>query len=130
MDPLKEKFYQKSVALKADIKNILKDNGDKKVDEVTVEPLIGGMRSVRTRDGVIAPCAKPLCCSKRRWLPRARGQADAQGQHARACQGLALGLRAQEPRPDRLSARQRAHARPPTDGRVAYVHVFARATAT
>ncbi len=48
MDPLKEKFYQKSVALKADIKSILKDHGDTKVDEVTVEQLIGGMRSVKS----------------------------------------------------------------------------------
>ncbi len=48
MDPLKEKFYQKSVALKADLKNILKDHGDKKVDEVTIDQLIGGMRSVKS----------------------------------------------------------------------------------
>ncbi len=48
MDPLKEKFYQKSAALKAEIKSILKDHGDKKVDEVTIEQLIGGMRSVRS----------------------------------------------------------------------------------
>ncbi|MBC7885898.1 MAG: citrate (Si)-synthase [Saprospiraceae bacterium] len=48
MDPLKEKFYQKSVSLKAEIKTILKDYGENKVDEVTVEQLIGGMRSVRS----------------------------------------------------------------------------------
>lgn len=48
MDPLKEKFRQKSAALKAEIKTMVKDHGDKKVDEVTVEQLIGGMRSVKS----------------------------------------------------------------------------------
>ncbi|MBK9737297.1 MAG: citrate (Si)-synthase, eukaryotic [Saprospiraceae bacterium] len=48
MDPLKEKFFEKSASLKADIKTILKDHGDKKIDEVTIEQLIGGMRSVRS----------------------------------------------------------------------------------
>ena len=48
MDPLKEKFIEKSASLKADIKAILKDHGDKKIDEVTIEQLIGGMRSVRS----------------------------------------------------------------------------------
>ena len=47
MDPLKEKFYQKSKALKEEIKNILKEKGDVVVDQVTVEQLIGGMRSVK-----------------------------------------------------------------------------------
>ena len=45
MDPLKEKFYQKSAALKAEIKSIVKEHGDKIVDQVTVEQLIGGMSS-------------------------------------------------------------------------------------
>jgi citrate synthase len=48
MDLLKEKFYQKSVALKAEIKSILKDHGDKKLDEVTVDQMVGGMRSVKS----------------------------------------------------------------------------------
>ncbi|MFZ1751526.1 MAG: citrate (Si)-synthase [Saprospiraceae bacterium] len=48
MDPLKEKFYTKSVDLKAEIKNIVKDHGDKIVDQVTVDQLIGGMRSVKS----------------------------------------------------------------------------------
>jgi citrate synthase len=48
MDPLKEKFYAKSAALKVEIKAILKDHGEKKVDEVTIDQLIGGMRSVRS----------------------------------------------------------------------------------
>ena len=48
MDPLKEKFYQKSASLKAEIKNIVKDHGETIVDKVTVEQLIGGMRSVKS----------------------------------------------------------------------------------
>ncbi len=48
MDLLKEKFYQKSQAVKAQIKDILKEHGTKKVDEVSVEQLIGGMRSVKS----------------------------------------------------------------------------------
>ena len=48
MDPLKEKFYQKSVALKADIKSIVKEHGDKIVDHVTIEQLIAGMRSLKS----------------------------------------------------------------------------------
>jgi citrate synthase len=48
MDPLKEKFYEKSATLKAEIKSILKDHGDKKVGDVTVDQLIGGMRSVKS----------------------------------------------------------------------------------
>jgi len=48
MDPLKEKFYKKSAALKAEIKALVKEHGDMKVDEVTVEQLIGGMRSVKS----------------------------------------------------------------------------------
>ncbi|HRO72645.1 MAG TPA: citrate/2-methylcitrate synthase, partial [Saprospiraceae bacterium] len=48
MDLLKEKFYQKSQAVKAQIKDILKEHGTKRVDEVSVEQLIGGMRSVKS----------------------------------------------------------------------------------
>jgi citrate synthase len=48
MDPLKEKFQKKSATLRAEIKSIVKEHGDKKVDEVTVEQLIGGMRSVKS----------------------------------------------------------------------------------
>ncbi|MCZ2101588.1 MAG: citrate (Si)-synthase [Chitinophagales bacterium] len=48
MDLLKEKFYQKSQTAKAQIREILKDHGSKKVDEVKVEQLIGGMRSVKS----------------------------------------------------------------------------------
>lgn len=48
MDKLKQKFYEKSVALKADLKNLLKDHGEMQVDTVSIDQLIGGMRSVRS----------------------------------------------------------------------------------
>ena len=48
MDLLKEKFYQKSQVVRAELREMLKDHGDKKVDEVTVDQLIGGMRSVKS----------------------------------------------------------------------------------
>ncbi|MBK9255988.1 MAG: citrate (Si)-synthase [Saprospiraceae bacterium] len=48
MDALKQKFFEKASVLKSDIKNILKDHGNKKVDEVTIDQLIGGMRSVKS----------------------------------------------------------------------------------
>jgi citrate synthase len=48
MDLLKEKFYQKSQAVKAEIKDILKNHGTTKVDEITVDQLIGGMRSLKS----------------------------------------------------------------------------------
>lgn len=48
MDLLKEKFYQKSQVVRADLRGMLKEHGDKKVDEVTVDQLIGGMRSVKS----------------------------------------------------------------------------------
>ena len=48
MDLLKEKFYQKSQLVRAELRGMLKDHGDKKVDEVTVDQLIGGMRSVKS----------------------------------------------------------------------------------
>lgn len=48
MNSLKQKFYEMSSSLKGDIKSILKEHGSKKVDEVTVDQLIGGMRSVKS----------------------------------------------------------------------------------
>lgn len=48
MDKLKQKFYEKSVALKADLKTLLKDHGEMQVDTVSIDQLIGGMRSVRS----------------------------------------------------------------------------------
>jgi citrate synthase len=48
MDPLKEKFYQKATALKAEIKNILKENGETQVDTVTLSQVYGGMRGIKS----------------------------------------------------------------------------------
>jgi len=47
MDLLKEKFYEKSTVLKGELRTILKEKGSLQVDQVTVEQLIGGMRSVK-----------------------------------------------------------------------------------
>jgi len=48
MDPLKEKFLQKSTTLKNEIKSIIKEKGEIIVDKVSVDQLIGGMRSVKS----------------------------------------------------------------------------------
>ncbi len=47
MDPLKQKFHEKSSALKKEIKAILKENGDKKVDEVVLKQVISGARGIK-----------------------------------------------------------------------------------
>ena len=47
MDPLKQKFCEKSSALKKEIKAILKENGDKKVDEVVLKQVISGARGIK-----------------------------------------------------------------------------------
>ena len=47
MDPLKEKFFQKAKLQKEIIKEMLREKGDVVVDQITVEQLIGGMRSVK-----------------------------------------------------------------------------------
>ncbi len=46
MDPLKQKFFEKSTAVKNEIKELLKAHGDLKVDEVTLEQVFGGARDV------------------------------------------------------------------------------------
>ena len=48
MDPLKQKFLEKSTKLRADLKTLLKENGDRKVDEVTLKQVFGGMRGVKS----------------------------------------------------------------------------------
>lgn len=48
MDPLKQKFQEKSAALKAEAKALLKEKGDTKVDEVTLSQVFGGMRGVKS----------------------------------------------------------------------------------
>ncbi|MEL6862925.1 MAG: citrate (Si)-synthase [Bacteroidota bacterium] len=48
MDPLKKKFQEKSSALKAEIKALLKEHGNTKVDEVKLSQVFGGMRGVKS----------------------------------------------------------------------------------
>ena len=47
MDPLKQKFFEKSSALKAEIRGILKEHGSTKIDEVTLKQAFGGARGVK-----------------------------------------------------------------------------------
>jgi citrate synthase len=46
MDSLKQRFFEKSQAEAKEIKNFLKEHGDKKVDDVVVEQVFGGMRDI------------------------------------------------------------------------------------
>jgi len=48
LDPLKEKFREKSMALATDTKAKLKEFGGLKVDEVTLKQVFGGMRGVKS----------------------------------------------------------------------------------
>jgi citrate synthase len=48
MDSLKEKFYNKSSQLKADLRSLLKEKGDTKVDTVNLNQVFGGMRGVKS----------------------------------------------------------------------------------
>ena len=43
MDPLKQKFQEKSSELKAEIKALLKEHGNTKVDEVRLAQVFGGI---------------------------------------------------------------------------------------
>ncbi len=47
MDALKQKFYQKAAVLAAEMKNILKEHGELKIDEVKLNQTIGGMRDIK-----------------------------------------------------------------------------------
>jgi len=47
MDPLKQKFSEKSSALRDEIKSILKEHGDKKTDEVSLKQIFGGARGIK-----------------------------------------------------------------------------------
>ena len=47
MDPLKKKFHEKSAALRTEIKALLKEHGDKKVDEVVLRQVFGGARGIK-----------------------------------------------------------------------------------
>ncbi len=48
MDLLKQKFFEKSSQLKAEVKSLLKAQGGTKVDEVTLAQVFGGMRGVKS----------------------------------------------------------------------------------
>ena len=48
MDQLKQKFFEKSSELKAEVKSLLKAQGGTKVDEVTLGQVFGGMRGVKS----------------------------------------------------------------------------------
>ncbi len=48
MDPLKKKFQEKAEALRSEIKLMLKEHGDLKVDEVMLKQVFGGMRGVKS----------------------------------------------------------------------------------
>ena len=46
MDPLKQLFCEKSQALAKEVKSLLKEHGDKKVDDVVLDQVYGGMRDI------------------------------------------------------------------------------------
>ena len=48
MDPLKQKFREKSLALSQEVKAMLKEHGDKVIDEVTISQAYGGMRDIKS----------------------------------------------------------------------------------
>jgi citrate synthase len=48
MDPLKQKFFEKSSAVKKEIKDFLSANGSKVIDDVTVDQVFGGARDIIT----------------------------------------------------------------------------------
>lgn len=47
MDPLKQKFYEKSSKLKAELRSLLKEHGNTKVDEVKLSQVFGGARGIK-----------------------------------------------------------------------------------
>ncbi len=48
MDPLKQKFYDKCDELKTEVRSLLKEYGDMKVDEVKLSQVYGGMRGIKS----------------------------------------------------------------------------------
>ena len=46
MDPLKQLFFEKSQAHAKEVKDLLKEHGDKKVDDVLLDQVYGGMRDI------------------------------------------------------------------------------------
>ncbi len=47
MDPLKQKFYDKSSALRDEIKVLLKEHGSKTIDQVSLKQIYGGARGIK-----------------------------------------------------------------------------------
>lgn len=47
MDPLKQKFSEKALALFTEVRALLKEKGSTKIDEVTLSQVFGGARSVK-----------------------------------------------------------------------------------
>lgn len=47
-DPLKQLFHEKSSALKTQLKAMLKEHGNRKVDEVKLSQIFGGARGIKT----------------------------------------------------------------------------------
>ncbi len=47
MDPLKQKFFEKSSKLRDELKATLKKHGTKKIDEVTLSQVVGGARGIK-----------------------------------------------------------------------------------
>lgn len=47
MDPLKKKFIEKASELRTEVKALLKEHGNKKVDEVVLKQLYGGARGIK-----------------------------------------------------------------------------------
>jgi len=48
MDRLKEAFYVKSLELKNEMRQVLKEHGNRKMDEVRLQQIFGGMRGVKS----------------------------------------------------------------------------------
>lgn len=48
MDPLKEKFHEKALALGKEVKAMLKEHATTKVDEVNLRQVFGGMRGIKS----------------------------------------------------------------------------------
>ncbi|MBL7776397.1 MAG: citrate (Si)-synthase, eukaryotic [Saprospiraceae bacterium] len=46
MDPLKQLFYEKSQALGKEVKELVKEHGKRKIDDVSIEQVYGGMRDI------------------------------------------------------------------------------------
>ena len=48
MDILKQKFFEKSSALKSELRSLSKEHGGQVVDQVTISQIVGGMRGIKS----------------------------------------------------------------------------------